>query len=341
MPEKRPHVDPLQYAQVTERASALLRQHYTQIARHRFRSHAKVLVGTSNPRRCRYCGRGDGDTTFRKRAHVVPEFLGNRSILSTEECDSCNAWFGAEYDTHMAAMLTPFLTAFRIRGKRGLPTYKSRSGKSLMEGTSGGLLFMDAGDGELFDWDRSRGEVTLTMDSQRFIPRRAFKSIVKSAVGLLPSELLSDYKKTIDWLRSADDTATWVRPRECVGSVIFLPGNRPHGDGSVFLLRRKSDARSFPDLVLVLAVSNLQIQVFVPLGLHDDRRGSRINVVVPPPWISAEHDIPLLHKVFLDGSSYVSSRFAIGLGGAQFGSNPGEPPEPFRSHIMKRRQREG
>ena len=58
----------------------------------------KIVVGESdkNKRRCIYCGGFLGDnkrTTFKEKAHAIPEALGNKKFIQNEECDSCNSFF--------------------------------------------------------------------------------------------------------------------------------------------------------------------------------------------------------------------------------------------------------
>jgi hypothetical protein len=45
-------------------------------------------------RKCRFCGKSNPEVSFKKKAHLIPEFLGNKMLLSDFECDSCNYEFG-------------------------------------------------------------------------------------------------------------------------------------------------------------------------------------------------------------------------------------------------------
>ena len=64
---------------------------------------------------------------FTKLAHALPEFLGNLSIISMNECDGCNDYFGKRCDDHLSkvTMLPRTLTGFpRKNGPKS--TFKSK-----------------------------------------------------------------------------------------------------------------------------------------------------------------------------------------------------------------------
>ena len=54
----------------------------------------KIILGEKEDRKCRFCGKRPPEVSFRKIAHAIPEALGNKSIQSLYECDSCNEAFG-------------------------------------------------------------------------------------------------------------------------------------------------------------------------------------------------------------------------------------------------------
>ena len=60
-----------------------------------------VTLGTKG--RCRFCGETD-PRTFRNVAHTLPEAFGNKWVTSLDECDACNARFGAFDDALVKSM---------------------------------------------------------------------------------------------------------------------------------------------------------------------------------------------------------------------------------------------
>lgn len=54
----------------------------------------KDILGDKDNKSCIYCGRNDGETTFKKVAHVIPAALGNKYVFNYNECDECNEILG-------------------------------------------------------------------------------------------------------------------------------------------------------------------------------------------------------------------------------------------------------
>jgi hypothetical protein len=65
--------------------------------------------------RCRYCGETN-PASFRMTAHAFPEALGNKWVISRDECDACNQVF-SKYDDAIAKAVSSFLTLGGVKGK--------------------------------------------------------------------------------------------------------------------------------------------------------------------------------------------------------------------------------
>ena len=55
---------------------------------------------------------------FKNVSHAIPEALGNKRVISLEECDDCNSSYSA-YEGELAKMLTVERVFAAARGKRG------------------------------------------------------------------------------------------------------------------------------------------------------------------------------------------------------------------------------
>jgi hypothetical protein len=71
----------------------LLTLNYRVVVRHRLDGVAAQSVGNRENPRCRFCERSAPQASFSAPRLVIPEFLGNQSLFSYEECDECHALF--------------------------------------------------------------------------------------------------------------------------------------------------------------------------------------------------------------------------------------------------------
>ena len=264
------------------------------------------------PQRCRFCGRAKPEATFRNAAHAVPEFLGNQSLLSLNECDGCNARFASKYEDHLAKWFGPFRTVSQIRGKKGVPTYKSDEIRIEMgaHGLNFTIINADLMKSQL---DRE-GPIAFTLPvetpSQPYVPIRAAMALVKVACSVCPADDLAQCQPAIDWLMGRAILSTTMFP------VLhaFTPGPNPYGEGKVMMLRRKVN-EPIPYLWCIVATANYRFQFFVPFCPNDVwlKSGDRITLSWEPSRNKLDvltSDLPkksrttvrYTSKLFLDGS---------------------------------------
>ena len=74
----------------TDHAVTFYAKHYAHAKPLFLRPGTRVVLGEQNHRLCRFCGQGEPGTSFRHKAHAIPELLGNKSIFTNFECDNCN-----------------------------------------------------------------------------------------------------------------------------------------------------------------------------------------------------------------------------------------------------------
>lgn len=70
---------------------------------------------------CKYCGKSISEgATFNNEAHAIPESLGNKTIISADECDSCNTFFSQTIDVDIFEYLKLFRVLYGKGGKKGI-----------------------------------------------------------------------------------------------------------------------------------------------------------------------------------------------------------------------------
>lgn len=151
----------------------------------------KVEIGNRNSL-CRFCQ--SSEVKFnKKRAHSFPEYLGNKSVFTLNECDECNSKF-AKIEKDLSNFIPPtFIT--RLKGKKSYRPSCLKGGEQLY------------GDDEFITLvrDKMSDGNTLNISSQSFDMLKVYKALLKCLVSILPDENLNEFKSVIEWLKSRHD----------------------------------------------------------------------------------------------------------------------------------------
>ncbi|NHZ46308.1 HNH endonuclease [Cupidesulfovibrio liaohensis] len=71
---------------------------------------------------CRYCKKSAPDVSFKNTAHTIPMSLGNINLVSGDECDECNHYFGNTLENCLGNFTIVERAIFGIKGRKRLPT---------------------------------------------------------------------------------------------------------------------------------------------------------------------------------------------------------------------------
>lgn len=87
---------------------------------------------------CRFCGENE-KSKFKKDAHIIPESLGNRFLISNFECDICNEKFSV-YEDALNKFIGPIRTLGFVKGKskkgKRIPKFKNLKTNLRIESSS-------------------------------------------------------------------------------------------------------------------------------------------------------------------------------------------------------------
>jgi len=160
-------------------------------------------VLNSSEEKCRYCGRERRDGEKWKRAHVVPEMLGNRSIVSNAECTECNERFSV-YERHLKHFLGPSRALFGVRGKRRKggrvrPYENPETGSAItfVEGEDHLVVDVDL-DADSVEDDVEARSLSFDTETGPYVPLKVWKALVRIGIPLMSEEELAGF----NWLRS-------------------------------------------------------------------------------------------------------------------------------------------
>lgn len=233
--------------------------HYSLVNAVRFPTHepqSKRLIGTRDPRRCSLCDATPGTKKFKTEAHVLPESLGSRWLITYDECDDCNGRFGRELENELAAMLSPERVLARTPTKRG-PSAKLKiwdQASSIGGQGRDEPLLLEIREGEESVKVDILGDHAMALNAKTvpFRPISAIKSLARTAWHLLPPDLQAEHESMRQWIKGQIDVLPTVYWR------FFMPGlGMRHTTFAVW--QRADCANALPPLVLALAFGNYAI----------------------------------------------------------------------------------
>jgi hypothetical protein len=266
----------------------------------------KPNLKPKNERICRFCGLRQPDTKFKRDAHLIPESLGNKTLLSDFECDKCNHFFGLTFENELSNYLGIYRTLTRTNAKGGIPTFtapseviKAKAHRILEDDTI--ILSREDMENGAIEIDKETGETRIRFKKNAFSPLRVYKSILKVALSIISEdEITKDYKIALDFLMGRNKN----KLTGCLMSGYSLPFGysfTPHA----YLFKKKDNSIKAHTHVLALYFQNLIFSLPIPLNTNDlffyNQKESINLALYPPLFPQANQD--LLIKSFVDDFS--------------------------------------
>lgn len=245
---------------------AFYEQHYEVLAHLELLPGERRYIGSRKNRICRYCGKTPPMATFRNVAHTFPQFISNKSLISNDECDDCNAKFSNSIDVHLARYLGIESTIAKIPGRKGVPTYKVLGRSPRLEyAAEENMLKATAGINDGFlEIDENQKEIKINAFRQPYQKRSAFKCLTKMALAIVPDDELVYFRQTIDWVTSEHD--------ELITNSLHCFRSRStqslHAIDAV-LLKRLDNIATVPYVTFFIAFYHYTFQIFLPLCTQD------------------------------------------------------------------------
>lgn len=257
----------------------------------------KLMIPPDNPIRgfkarelrvCRFCTSPAGSKKFKKVAHVIPHFLGNKNLQSDFECDDCNAFF-SKYETDLAAWLGIARSVNGTVGKNGVPTFKSpnemiTSRLTDFFDTKATKISTPSPDTGAINFDKETGKTVITYTKETYVPIRVYKCLLKMALSMIAGDEVEQYRPAFKYL-IGDKSLAWF---DEFAKIMFhvLPMehrfDRPFG-----LLFKKSEASAeLPMHVFTLYYETYIFALPLPFNELDWNAGlykdSKMDILYPP-----------------------------------------------------------
>lgn len=236
---------------------------------------------------CRFCQRGFPQVTFKSKAHILPELLGNKYLVSDFECDSCNKKLG-RFDQHLSHFIGLNRTLMRTEGKNGVPTLFSRNekikaSKEKVFGTTMIKFGSTENSTEHIKYDANLQQYTITYEKKPFIPFNVYRSLLKIGLCLITSEDAKKYEVGFNLLKAKVPPGV-KNPN--IYSVIrhIIPGN--YDSTFAYLFKRKNTAPLVPPHTMILLYKNVMLQIFLSFRIDYlmEMNGKTVDVSIFPPY---------------------------------------------------------
>ena len=236
----------------------------------------KIYLGESG--RCRYCHKKSPEVSFSKEAHAIPHLLGNREIFSRDECNSCNEFFGDRYDDDLSKYLGGKRTLSQIRGKKGVPSYKTKKEQSRIDIEEDGIKMLSFEEDDIVQINEESNTVDVKIELQPYSPLGVYSSFVKMAIALAPQDILPRLDFTRQCLIQDDtDKCLYFMP---LMRETFIPGPGPMKNQLFAMLLKRSEEVNMPSLIFWLSISNYCFQIIVPCSDLDQNLAGQ-EVIIP------------------------------------------------------------
>ena len=210
---------------------------------------------------CRYCHQSMPEKTFENVAHTISEGLENKNLITNDECDTCNEHFGKYIEPHLLEYVSMFRVFFNVQGKKGKIHHIFGENFEMINKQDGknSIVINVRTDYEEGDQIPEITEQPLELISQNdIIMQNVYKSLVKYALGILPTDRMKPFSKTIEWLLG-NITVTQLP----LVRLSISPEKIEHPNVMVFI--RKSQDESLPFAMAELNVINLKFVFVIPL----------------------------------------------------------------------------
>lgn len=197
-------------------------------------SKIKIGEGKKEDRVCRFCKQKYPSVKFNSIAHTISEALGNKKLITNDECDECNGYFDKNIERDFIAYHDFLRTFFGIKNKENqIPQIKGENFSfSMSENREATLKLKDEFD--LLQPARLKTDNKIKMQN-------IYKALCKFALSAIDSKHLSHFDETIKWIKGQKNVDKLTK-------VILIRSPKPMPT-NMSLYIRKLDEIKIPLLV--------------------------------------------------------------------------------------------
>lgn len=242
---------------------------YQLLAHQSMQGDTPIYLGNKLNRQCKYCGKKSPEVKFQMLAHAFPEAIGNRWLIDCWECDTCNELFSRVIEDDLGKFLLPQRTLSGIRGKKGIPTYKTKDGKTRIESKSNVIKISAREGGNDVVVDEVKKSIVFHLVRQPYTPMGVFKCFVKMALAVMPATELKLCKHLVKWISEEQHTKESFPFYPLLVFTQFIPGLVLNDAIVYYLLRRKETVLDAPFMQFAIQIHNTIYQICLPMPEQD------------------------------------------------------------------------
>lgn len=293
---------------IFEKMVKTLEANYEPLVVYHLKDEDEIMLGDPAAKRtCRFCGRTESAVTFKKVAHAIPHFIGNRTLKSLYECDECNGKVFSPMESQFSQFMSFYHTFYHVSKGGKVPTFRNNSKEKSKIVVDGGTIKIDCVEGEDLVPEIDKKSHTFKIKAKRsYVPQNVYKIFIKMALSIIPEVEMTHFKTTLEWLMGKRNFAynLMLIERRYDGLM------NPFGFDSCMLFKRKPDHRdNVPAYIFGLAYYNFFFETYIPLCDEDRNLNGKVDIPFIPTPLDYEgckyskmfHDLSSAEKVSKEG----------------------------------------
>ena len=218
-------------------------------------SKIKIGEGKKEDRVCRFCKQKYPSVKFNSVAHTISEALGNKKLITNDECDECNSYFDKNIERDFIAYHDFFRTFFGIKNKENqIPQMKGENFSFTMNENREATFKLK----DKFDLLQPAQLKT----NNKIKMQNIYKALCKFALSAIDSKHLSHFDETIKWIKGQKNV-------DKLPKVILIRSLKPMPT-NMSLYIRKLDEIKIPRLVGVFDFACFRYVFIVPTFCERD-----------------------------------------------------------------------
>jgi predicted HTH transcriptional regulator len=216
---------------------------------------------------CKYCGKSmSNSATFHKEAHAIPESIGNKTIISADECDDCNDFFSKTIDKDIFEYLKLFRVLYGQKGKTGIPKLKFKNETSITHNGKMAIIVQKIhGNEDKINFSEDFLKIPLELaDKINFM--NIYRSLVKYVLAVIPNDEINNFTETVKWIMNIKNN----------GDIMDLPSVAAKIDSInyyeqpiLMVYKRKTDDVSLPYMYAELRIAIYIFVYIIPFSNKD------------------------------------------------------------------------